>query len=69
MENINEIINKMKELKQKKELEILDNELQNINLDTDYQEDLNNNKSLLYDKQSKYQSIIEEKNIGGYFYG
>lgn len=46
MENINDIINKMKELKQKRELEILDSQLENINLNSDYQEDLKNNKVL-----------------------
>lgn len=46
MKNINDIIIKMKELKQKRELEILDSQLENINLNSDYQEDLKNNKVL-----------------------
>ncbi|MBR3254802.1 MAG: hypothetical protein IKF97_01030 [Clostridia bacterium] len=57
MENIDEIINKMKELRQKRELEILESQIENINLDSDYQEILKNNKVL----DVKYLGEIEIK--------
>ena len=44
--NIDEIIGKMRELRTKREMEILDSQLKNINLDSDYQENLNNHKVL-----------------------
>lgn len=57
MESIDEIINKMKELRNKRDLEILENQLENINLDIDYQENLKNNKVL----NVKYLGNIELK--------
>lgn len=64
MDNINEIINKMKELREKRELEILDSQLEKINLNSDYQKDLKNNRVLnvkylgeiLLDKDSNKQN-------------
>lgn len=49
------ILDKMRELREKRDLELLKQDLDSINLDTDYQEDLRKNKV----KDVKYLGIIE----------
>lgn len=41
-----EIVQKMRELRDKRDLEILESQMNNVNLDSDYQEDLKDNKVL-----------------------
>lgn len=50
------ILDKMKELKDTRELQILNNELEKINLDVDYKKDLSDNKVL----DVKYLGLIEQ---------
>ena len=59
MKDIDDIINKMKELRQKRDIEILNSDLENVNLDSDFQKDLKNNKVL----NVKYLGEIENKSI------
>ena len=61
--NKEKILEKMRELREKRDLKILKNDLDSINLDTDYQENLRKNKV----KDVKFLGIIqidgEEKGI------